>query len=365
MITPIEVVKHLKTYLPQVTDLFTNNETVIGASSAGSVLSVNIASHGFNVGKQLILSAGTTRNQLDSSNIITPGCVTFTTVFDHDLIEPSQFNDDLTLELGGFGSVWDGTHNISTVQNRKTFDVALPSGETVAPTLDGNQYLVDNVGLGLQTVATVVDVNNFTIDISDLPPMPTGTIDGLQIISGFRISAAADFNRAQAAYSQQNQDEAYLYVIMTDVDASKDRHTIDDAIAGFTQQDLKLLRLLQNFSTTVFLPTRDEITGADAQTLAYGQIYDALNRVLYGFGFTDQESAIAYVTVSAGHGPGVYNTAYLTHVYDWQLPAAITFENGFNMQEDVAFRDIEQTLFLNGDEEAPLIANTNLDEEPL
>ena len=43
------------------------------------------------------------------------------------------------------------------------FEVALPSGETLAPAVAGQ--LIDNTGFGLQVVDTVVDVDNFTIDI--------------------------------------------------------------------------------------------------------------------------------------------------------------------------------------------------------
>jgi len=363
MITPSLITKHLKKYLPIITDLFTEKETVVGASSLGSVLSIEITDHGYSAGKKIVISAGDTRNEIVGATLNPDGTVRFETAFDHDLIQPSQTNDDQTLTMGGWGSVWDGVHDIDGIPNRRFFEVVLPDGETIAPTPDGNQYLVDNIGLGLQVVATVIDDDNFTVDISNLPNMPTGIVDGLEIISGFRIAAAADFKRAEAAYSKQNTDEPYLFVIMGDVDASKDRHTENDAIAGFTGQDNMLLRLLQNFSITVFIPTHDEISGADAQDLAYDTIYKSLLKAVYGYEFQDADNSISYVAITSGHGPGIYNSSYLTHVYDWQLPAAIDFSDGFTMQDDVAFRDIEDSFNLHDDDYATMTANINLDEE--
>ena len=361
MINPTEVAKHLKTYLPQVTDLFTEKFTVVSASSTGSVLSVEIAGHGFSVGKSIVINSAGTRNAITSAILTADDTVRFGTQFEHDLTEPQLYGDDQTLTISGVGGAWDGDHQIDSVPSRMFFEIALPTGEVAAPAIGG--YLVGETGLGLQVVATVVDVDNFTVDISDLPNMPTGIVDGLTVVSGFRIAAAADIDRAEKVYSRQRTDEPYLFVIMGSVEASKDRHTTSDGIAGFTAQDKMLLRLLQNFSTVVFYPTENDIAGINATDALYGVIYNALIRVLYGFGFTSEGNAIDYVTVSAGHGEGIYNSAYLTHVYDWQLPAAINFENGFNMREDVAFRNIEQSLFLHDDDLTEMSVKINLDEE--
>ena len=366
MITPTEIVKHLKTYLPIFTDKFTNLLTVSAASvDASNVVSVTAAKHGKTEGQSVIITAGSARNPLTAAVLGTVQ-VTFTTVYDHDLIKPSQPLDDQTLTLAGFDSVWDDTFDIIDVPNRRSFTVLLPDGETLAPAVDETQYLIEErkAGLaGVQTVATVPTINTFTIDLSGMPLLPPGPIDGLEVISGFRIAAAADFQRAQDVYSKQAAEEAYLFVIMTDLDVSKDRHTLNDGIAGFTRQDMMLLRVLQNFSTTVFLPTGADLSGADAQDVAYGTLVSALISAL--FGLEETTSTLRYLTVLAGTGPAEYNTAYYAHVYDWQLPGVLTYEDGFLQWPDVAFRDISQTLKLFNDSEAGMVVNINLDEEPI
>lgn len=328
-------------------------------------MAVEVAGHGYAIGQKLVLSDGTTKNELATATLTSNDtAVEFTTVFDHDLIKPRLPLDDQLLTLEGFGNVWDGDHQILEIKNRRTIEIALPSGETVAPPIDGNQYLVESIFPGVYLVSSVVDINNFTVDLSSFPDMPTGQVDNLGIISGFRIAGAADFERAKAIYAEQKTGEPYLYVIMDDVDISKDRKTENDAIAGFTDQDTNLLRILQNFSTTVFIPTTTDLSGVGAHDLAYKELFVSLLTTL--FGFKDQgRTAIQYRAVPAGHGPGEYNSAYYAHVYDWQLPGAITFEDGFINTQDVAFRDIEATFKLFNDDEATLEANIDLDEEPL
>lgn len=365
MINSSDIVKHLKTYLPAITDLFTASATVISASSSGVIMSVEVAGHGYTTAQKLVLSGGTTTNELATATLTSNDtAVEFTTVFDHDLIKPRLPLDDQLLTLGGFGNIWDGEHQILEIKNRRTLEIALPSGETVAPTIDGNQYLSESIHPGVYLVGSVVDVDNFTVDLSRFPDMPTGAVDNLGIISGFRIAGAADFERAKATYAEQKTGEPYLYVIMDDVDVSKDRHSTNDAVATFTDQDTNLLRILQNFSTTVFLPTTKDLSGVDAHDLAYKNLYVSLLATLYGLKDQDR-TAIQYKTVTSGHGPGEYNTAYYAHVYDWQLPGAITFEDGFINTQDVAFRDIEATFKLFNDDEAEMTANIDLDDEPL
>lgn len=330
---------------------------------AGNILTVTSAGHGLIVGRKIVITDGTTENPLATATLV-DGTVEFNTTYDHDLIRPSQPGDDQYLYVAGFGSVWDGQHAIIDVPNRQTFVVNLPSGETLAPVLGGSEYLIEPIPPGAYPVATVPNVDQFTIAFPEAPPLAIGDVNDMAIIAGFRIAAAANYDRAKAAYSEQGADKNYLFVIMGDMDVSKSRHSMTDGIASFTQQDARLLTLLQNFSTTIFIPTTTEISGADAQDLAYGTINTALLQALFGAPFND-DSIIKYRTVPVGHGPGQFVTAYYTHVYDWQVPFAIDLESGFMIKPDVAFRDITQTFALLADEEAEMVVNIDLDDEPL
>jgi hypothetical protein len=301
------------------------------------------------------------------------GTTRFTTTDEHDLTEARAPEDPTTITLSGIGAPWDGTHTLDNVPNRETFEIPTPAGETIPPVITSGVLIeTRKAGItGIQTVATVPDADNFTFNVpAGVPSLPTGAIPNIVITTGARVTGAADYERATEIYTQQGAGNAYLFVIMSDANVSKDRHTNNDAIAAFTPQNLQKQIVLQSFTTALFIPTAANDAGAfQAQSDAYGEIFTDLLRVLYGFRFSDPTTAQNYVTVSNGHGPGVRsnNTAYYTHVYDWQIPAVITYEEGFGtgFSADVAFRDISATFENFGDEEAPLTFGLDLDEEPI
>ena len=367
MITPRDVMAHLWRYLPSVTSLFNEQLTITAATVTGGLITGTITGGTPTVGQKLLLSGIKVRNPITAYVNNGDGTARFTVANDHDQTEPHQRLDTQQLSLGSVTpSIWNGLHDILGVPNRRTFEIAIPVGATT-PTVPG--YLIEQPTgvLGIGTVTAVVGTT-VTIDPAEGIFHYDGVIDTITVNTRIRARAAADITRAEAIYTKQAAAKPFIFVIMTDVSVSKDRHTPNDGLATFTKQDMRLLRLLQNFAIAVFIPTADDIGGDNAQHMAYGEIYNALTKIFYGFGFSD-ESAIDYVTVSAGHGPGTYNSAYYLHVYDWQVPNVITFESGFDGQSpfitDVAFRDINQSLYVNNSDKAIMSMALDLDEEPL
>lgn len=371
MLTPLDILTHLQTYLPALTTLFSDSISGATATVAGNVVTVATPSaHGLSPGTKVAFAAGQFQNPVTATFLNPDDTVRFTVGSDHDLTQPKFFDDPDELVLSGVGAPWDGTHKIVAVPNRRTFEVALPTGETTAPAPAG--LLVEDrpAGItGLQTVATVPTSTTFTVDLSGVPDPPAGTVQSISVVTQIRVAGAEDAERAAQIYARSSASDAnarpWLFLMMTGTDASKDRETFSDAIAGFTVQDLRKQTLLQNFATIAILPTADDKTGFTAMSQAHSEIFRALASALYSFRFEDPDTSIRYVTVSNGHGPGTYDTSRYTHVYDWQVPTVVTYANGFDRQADVAFRDITQTLGLNSDEAAQLVANIDLDDEPL
>jgi hypothetical protein len=368
MINPTDIVTHLQAYVPAFTDLF--SETVTGTATAnGITVTVTTSSaHGLSVGRKIAIAATGYRNSIASAVDNGDGTIRFETAQEHDLTEPKAYADPTTLRLGGFAnSAWNHTFTIVSVPNRKFFEVEFPAGESDVPSLTGAYLLESRTAgvVGVQTVETVPTATSFTFDVSGVPSLPTGEIENIKIITGIRVYGAADFERAQAAYTRLAAGKAALFVIMSDADVSKDRHTLNDGIAAFARSNIGKQIILQNFATTVFLPTEKQLAGHTAQNQAYGEVYRALASVLYGFEFDDPDTKQPYVCVNNGHGPGVYNSAYYTHVYDWQVPSVVTFENGYNLAPDVAWRDIVSSWALNSDDAAELSFNADLDIEPI
>lgn len=363
-LVPSDIVSHLKAYLPRFTDLFTEQLTVDSAVvGVGNILTVNATAHGKSLGQYVLIKAGSVKNALITSTLINP-TVQFTTEYEHDLTKPSLTNDDWTLTLGGFGNIWDGEQGIVEVPNRYNFEINLPLGEVAAPAVDGSQYLLESLPLGVYQIDTVPDLDSFTIDLSEARDLPVGDAVGLELVTGYRIAAAADVNRARDIYSEQSSGKAYLFLIMTDTDVSKDRNVSNDAIAELNRNDLMQVRLLQSFSTTVFLPTTDDVSGSGAQDLAYDEVFTALLKAL--FGYMIDGGMYKTACVPAGMGPGEYNSAFYTHVFDWQVPYIIYYDAGLPAEPDRAFRNMDHNHLIGGDDtENMTVENIDLDEEPI
>ncbi|MCP4489030.1 MAG: hypothetical protein GY820_17210 [Gammaproteobacteria bacterium] len=373
MIQPSDIVTQLQTYLPRVTDLFNNTidatSATIGASNIMTV--VTPSAHGLSVGSTLTVRSGLIEVSIVDFILGSDDTILFECSTDHDLTEPKRVNDLTEIELDGFtDSSWNGTFEIDRVPNRLNFSINVPDGAS-APVLNGNEVLrIERTVsvFGIRSVATVPDTTTLTVDLgTDVPDMTGLSLYNLSIVTGVRISAVATIERATDIYTKNANNELWCFVIMTDVDVSKDRHSISDAFLTATSQNEMRLRLMQNFSLLVFIPTSDNLAGENAQELAYGDVYRSLLSVLYGYGgFTKSEDQSNFIVVNTGHGREEYNKAYYIHVYDWQLAVDINSSNGFNFFESVAFRNIGGTLPINTlDNEEQLTLTINLDDEPL
>lgn len=371
MITPQDIVDHLRTYIPAFTNLFHDEISGATATASGTTVTVTATAHGLSVGQKVVISAGKLSNLIASAVDNGDGTVRFETTDEHDLTEPKAPLDPTTLTLDGFPeSVWNAEFNIVSIPNRKHLEVELPDGVSTLPTLGSGVLLESRPAgiIGAHTVATVPDANTFTVEITGAPTLPTGSIDGVTVISSSpRIFGVANIDKAEALYSRVTPTvtKNAIFVMMMNADVSKDRHTLNDGVASFVRGNIGKQIILQNFAVVGFFPSEDDQSGFVAQNQAYGEVYRALASVLYGFEFDDPDTKQKFVTVNNGHGPGVYRNAYYTHVYDWQIPSVVTFENGFNLQPDVAFRDIASTWDLDSDDMAQLELNIDLDEEPL
>ncbi len=367
MIEPNDIITHLQSYMPAFTDLFSKRITA-SATSSGSTVTVTSTAHGLAVNEAITVGGGTFENAIVSVVDNGDGSLRFETTDDHDLTEPKLSKDPKNITLSGINVTWNGEHEIISIPNRRHFEIDFPTGITLPPTITTAQLVESREAgiVGAQIVATVPDANTFTFISASVPSFPTGALQNLSISSGVRISGAESIVRAEAFYTAQNTDEAWMFVIMNDADVSKDRNTLNDGVATFTPQNFGKQTILQNFFTVVYLPTdSNDAAGVLAQNKFYGEIYRVLVNVMYGFFFPDPDTQEKYVTVSNGHGNGVQNTAYTSHIYDWQIPTVISFENGFIIEPNVAFRDIISSWGNMADDEAVLSTGINLDEEAL
>jgi len=353
MITPSDIVNHLAEYLPRATSLFSETLDVSSVTIASNILTINTTTaHGLTVGKTILIDSGQTPNTIASAAIeVADTSVRLTFNDEHDFTSPNTTIVSESLPCVGFNEAeWNTTLTITAVPTTTTVIVNFPSGATGAPTFTpGNAIGYEERPLsifGLQQVGTTPTTTQFTVTLSsDVPDIPDGTLTGITTITtSTRVAAADNIDRADAIYTKYSGTgtELWAFVIFNDMDVSKDRHVLNDGVATYTYQDEMRLRLLQNFSVVVFFRSADKISGATAQELSYGTIFNSLINVLFGYGgFSKTGDGSDFVPVPVGHGAGRSDTAVYTHVYDWQLPVDITIENGFTYYNDTAFRRIE------------------------
>lgn len=351
MIIPSMIISHMQKYLSRFTSIF-DVALVVSDESIIDVRTIQIETASANelsVGKFVISTAGLLENAITA--VAAKGDnLEFTTAYPHDLINADDWNDDINLQMEGFtDSAYNTSFNIQTITAINKFQIINPN--VGLPTLNGNELLLENRPLGVKgifEVATIVSAKIFQVTIpTTYPDLPLTGVRDIAIIKGTRVGASATIERAHAQYTKQcNDEDAWMFLIMSDVDTSKDRHTLNDSEMTSGIQDQMRQRFLQHFILALFLPTQNELSGAEAQELAYGTVFIALMNTLFGASFFDENDSSEFLTVSKGHGPGIYNSAYYTHIYEWQVPVDATFDLGFQGKvfEDVAFRTIEGDL---------------------
>ena len=371
MLLPSDIKLQLYTYLPRHTSLFSKKLTIASADvvSASVVRVVTSVAHGLALTDVINVIAGRVENSLTAvAYDVTDTYAKFTTADNHDFTAPIQSDDVSTLELAGFTApAWNTTHTISDIENRENITIPIPGTEPI-PTLNGNEIVYEDrpAGIkGLWPVTNIIDPVTFEFTVSGVPGLPVNPVDGLEVDYDVAIGISADIPRAIEVYTKQNtKDDVVLFITFTDVDVSKDRNTLNDFTLTSTNQDESRLMIGQKFSTVAFFKITETISAAQAQEYAYGEVFEALLKSLYMFRKDNFKSQFGNIFL--GSGPGINNTAYYTHVYDWQLPVLIDKSTGFVDPKDVAYRNMDIIAHMfTIDNPAILELGINLDEVEL
>jgi len=362
--SPSAILDHLMEYIPRLSDRFSNNALVSAAIIAGTPQTLRVTDnlHGLSAGGEVVLIGGKTNNPITAVSLIVDpiggDVLRFTTNKDHNL----TLNYTLTVDLSGFTNpIFNGTFTVISVPSRNLFEI---SGSTL-PVLNGNEVLVEEweVGInGLFFIDSIVDVNTYDILLTGKPEFEPQTVPILKRSSIFKMSIAIDAERARSLYTPQPNDKSvlWLFVIMGDASASKDRKVLSDANQTNTAGQGDRTLMINTFSVLVFFPTSTETAGALASDLAWNEIYKVLLAVGAGIKFDDFGTS-PYRTSLIDHGTAIYTNAFYAHAYTFEYCYQVTQEEQFLTQfiESVPFRD--NAISSNEEDEG---SNIDLDEEP-
>jgi len=361
-----DIVQHLALKLPELTDKFTTNLSVISITRSGTTVTAQTsAAHNLAVGAQVNIQGAKT--PLTVASLTRAGTVgTLVTDNNHDLTEGYSTRVELT---GAAEAEFVGTFTILTVSNRKTVTFTMvDAGPTVATgsplLLNGSSAYQSYNGLYAVTTTPASDTFTYEIANSTIYTPAAGTITARMKP---RISAAVDPRRLVEAYTKQNDAaDLWAFVVIGDVSASKSREIQSDATANIQRSNTFRQQCVFPFSVFVFFPTSHQIHARqardDAEDLFPLLCQSLLFKKFDSYLYRGAQNPVVFVD----HGFFAYNKAHYVHVFNFETVADLTFNDTIGYDVDVAFRDIDTNINLgHGTGVEVLTANINLDDVPL
>jgi hypothetical protein len=347
--------------LPKHSNVFTANVSISSLTqTAGTATATTATAHGLAVGDQVNLVG--VKTPIVISTLTRSGTVgTLVTATNHDLTEGYSTEVEIA---GATEAAFNGTFTILAVSSRTTVTFTMAdSGATTATgsplLLNGANYL--NQYNGLWQVATVPSTTTFTFTVPATLASPAAGSPVAKTLP--RISAVVSEDIIVDAYTKQPQADAWAFVVLGDVTASKSRHIDSDAVSNLQRGDNFRQQLIQPVTVYVVIPSRDE----NAARAARDQCEDLLQPLTKSLVFKAFSTGLNVATRGplnfVGHGFAAYHRAWYMHAYEFQQVADLTFEDTVGYDDDVAFRDISLDMRLSpGTGTQILTADINLDE---
>jgi len=340
-----DIVNQLAVYLPTFSDDFTTQISVTSLTRSGTtVTAITAAAHGLAVDGQANINGAET--PIAVTSITRTGIMAeMVTSADHDITENAGFDVQIS---GATEAEFNGTFELLTVPNRRTIrflvDDSGPTSATGSPLLLNGSNVFQTYN-GLRNITAVPTVTSFQYEVSDatLFTPATGTIVAK---TSPRISAAVDFEIVLAAYTAQKVGDAWLFVVIGDSVADKNRNIDTDSTDNIQRGNYFNQRLIEGVQFFVLLPASSEIAARLVGDRCRELLKPICNSVL-GHRFPSLVENTNNPLMLTGAGPQAYNGAVYAHQYSFEATLQLGPSDTFNPQDDVAFRDIDLTMGLD------------------
>lgn len=365
-----DVILQLAKRLPEFTTLF-NDVLDATATSSGLTATVDTSPtpHDLTVGNAVIITGAQVPIVITSlsrvGTVATAICGAGPpSIADHDLTEfiPTQ-----VIISGANNATFNGSKTLLSVPNRQTFTFQVAdTGDLV----DTGAPLLLNGTSALQTYNGVFEVistptpQTFTYTLLQELPQPIG---GIVVNTNSRVSGAVEIERATQAYTKQNINKLWAFVVMGDTIASKNRSTLSDATSNEQRQqqgDAFRQQIISTVSVFVFIPSSSEVGGRLARDTAqdlFRPICQSILNERFDSGlFNAEYNSLQF----NNHGFFFYNAAFYIHQYTFEQVEDLQFEDTVGFSVDVAFRDIGLTQQIDFGTEL-ITASIDLDDVPL
>lgn len=352
-----DIVKQLVIEIPKHTSLFSSSVTVSSLTyAATTVTAITSAAHGLSTGDYVTIEGALFKNEITSLTS-TDGIAYATTSVPHDLTEGWQ---DTIAISGADQSEYNGDKTLLSADTRSTFTYDI-SGSPAGPA-SGTIYLEENRidTFNGRYEITVIDTTTFTYETNKTLSTVAG---GTPVIyTGARIAPVVDIQAAIDAYTEQNIDKYWAFVVIGEATISRDRAIDNDAAMLITRAESVKMLEIENMSIYVFIPTVDMIAGAQARD-AIDDIYPAFLKCIGGYKPPTylEQSRFSGITPES-HSMFAYNKAFYIHEFRWQCVRNISTDDLLPISNTRAFRDAD-LRFLNYFNEIIMSVNVNLDDD--
>tara|TARA_B100000497_G_C7687141_1_gene416694 strand:- start:397 stop:1503 length:1107 start_codon:yes stop_codon:yes gene_type:complete len=337
-----ELVNHVQTILPLYTSTLSVSKPITVLSKSGNDVTASCIQHGLNVGQDVFLSGIKTDIAITDITTVN-GISTATCATDHDLSYP-YINK---VKISSPESAYSGDKNITSVPSATTFTFN-STGDPAQST--GTLHTFHSIGFnGWHKVSYIVDANRFQVVLNN-DRLVAGSGQDMKLVTSLTISACATIERAIKLYTDKQMTSPFLFIIPDGSDASASRNTQSDANSETTSTDQFYLKLVNNFSIYLIIPTVNDITGTQGIDQAF-DLLPALYKTIAGYRpstfFANSSNTLM---VPLGHGVTSYNDAYVVYSYTFETTETIlsTQTAGYSQDTD-AFMYNSGDTYTNAD----------------
>jgi len=342
-----DIERHLRIHLPLHTTRFHSWIDVASYVSASGVATITTAAaHGLTAGDEINIRDITFINPLIEIENQYDGTALASTTYPDDLTfvqnNPSITNLKTTVTIGGAdNSEFNGTFDIVSTPDRRNFYFEFDADNPKYP--NGSPYLEEPdlpILNGIFTVASVPDTTTFTIAVEH-PYAFTAPAGGrFYNLSDVRITGEISDQRAMEAYTRQSPNDYWLFMVMEDVNVSKDRRITSDftyrhEAGAYYQQETE-----EPLTAYMFIPATNTYTPVDAADEARNELKKALINALCAY-FPDDLYYNPYNGIYyTGDGFYLYNRALYVHQYNFAVTVDIVAEDCY-IPNSVAVHNID------------------------
>lgn len=333
-----DVLKQLYATLPALTDKFSGDVGILSVSANGSnVVTVETsAPHALQNGSYVNIRDVFYPTPVESASRLLDKLF-ITTLEDHDFTLKYQGSAEL---LGSNEPEFVGEFSVLDVPNRRQIICEIEDSGAVDAT--GSVVLIEKTGFkknqlnGFKHI-TLIDETHFSFVID---AALTFSYSGGVVTTGYRMATAIDLESIIKMYTAEQLDDFWLFVVVGDVVASKDRRNNSDAVyvsnnpAGYRQESV------HNLSIYVLATTSTSLSAGSVRD-DMEDIAKALMKSVCGFKVDNGTSSRDYYSmVFESHRTAFYNDAIYAHVFNYQSVGQITEQDIFANDNSVAFRDV-------------------------